>query len=91
MNTKARLHLHSLHSRRLPVPNVITKRITSIAPMKLTLRTKRKAFLRLTPPLTSVMQIRNPAAVALGSIKSKKKAEAARKNGKKGGRPKKKK
>jgi hypothetical protein len=37
------------------------------------------------------MQIRNPAAVALGSIKSKKKAEAARKNGKKGGRPKKKK
>jgi len=32
---------------------------------------------------------KNPAAVALGSIKTKKKAEAARKNGKKGGRPKK--
>lgn len=32
---------------------------------------------------------KNPAAVALGSIKSKKKAEAARRNGKKGGRPKK--
>jgi hypothetical protein len=33
---------------------------------------------------------KNPAAVALGSIKSKKKAAAARENGKKGGRPKKK-
>lgn len=32
---------------------------------------------------------KNPAAVALGSIKSKKKAAAARINGKKGGRPKK--
>jgi hypothetical protein len=32
---------------------------------------------------------KNPNAVALGSIKTKKKAEAARKNGKKGGRPKK--
>jgi hypothetical protein len=37
------------------------------------------------------METRNPAAVALGSIKSKKKAIAARKNGKKGGRPKKRK
>jgi hypothetical protein len=32
-------------------------------------------------------KIKNPAAVALGSIKSKKKARAARENGKKGGRP----
>jgi hypothetical protein len=32
---------------------------------------------------------KNPAAVALGKIKSKKKATAARKNGEKGGRPKK--
>lgn len=32
---------------------------------------------------------KNPAAVALGSIKSEKKAAAARENGKKGGRPKK--
>lgn len=34
--------------------------------------------------------MKNPAAVALGSIKSKKKAKAACENGKKGGRPKKK-
>jgi hypothetical protein len=34
------------------------------------------------------MKHKNPAAVALGSIKTEKKAEAARKNGKKGGRPK---
>ena len=33
--------------------------------------------------------MKNPAAVALGSVKSKKKTEAARRNGKKGGRPKK--
>jgi hypothetical protein len=32
---------------------------------------------------------KNPAAVALGRIKSKRKAAAARENGKKGGRPKK--
>lgn len=32
---------------------------------------------------------KNPAAVALGSMKSKKKARASRANGKKGGRPKK--
>lgn len=32
---------------------------------------------------------RHPAAVALGSIKSEKKAKASRENGKKGGRPKK--
>jgi hypothetical protein len=32
---------------------------------------------------------KNPAAVALGKIKSDKKAAAARKNGKLGGRPKK--
>lgn len=32
---------------------------------------------------------KNPAAVALGSIKSEKKALAAKENGKKGGRPKK--
>lgn len=30
---------------------------------------------------------KNPAAVALGSMKSEKKAHAARENGKKGGRP----
>jgi len=30
---------------------------------------------------------KNPAAVALGSIRTKKKAKAARENGKKGGRP----
>ncbi len=35
------------------------------------------------------MKIKNPAAVALGKIKSKKKAAASRRNGKKGGRPKK--
>ena len=33
---------------------------------------------------------KNPHAVALGSIKTKKKARASRLNGKKGGRPKKK-
>ena len=33
--------------------------------------------------------MKNPAAVSLGKIKSDKKAEAARENGKKGGRPKK--
>ena len=32
---------------------------------------------------------KNPAAVALGSIKSDKKTKTARENGKKGGRPKK--
>lgn len=32
---------------------------------------------------------KNPAAVALGSIKSEKKANSSRENGKKGGRPKK--
>lgn len=31
---------------------------------------------------------KNPAAVALGKMKSKKKAAAARRNGRKGGRPK---
>jgi hypothetical protein len=31
---------------------------------------------------------KNPAAVALGSIKSDKKAKSSRENGKKGGRPK---
>lgn len=35
------------------------------------------------------MTKKNPAAVALGKIRSKKKAKAARENGKKGGRPKK--
>lgn len=32
--------------------------------------------------------MKNPAAVALGSIKTAKKAKSSRKNGKKGGRPK---
>lgn len=31
--------------------------------------------------------MKNPAAVALGSIKTDKKAQASRENGKKGGRP----
>lgn len=35
------------------------------------------------------MKTTNPAAVALGSIKSKKKAKSSAENGKKGGRPKK--
>ena len=35
--------------------------------------------------------VKNPAAVALGSIKSERKAAAARENGKLGGRPKSKK
>lgn len=35
------------------------------------------------------MTEKNPAAVALGSIKSERKAEAARLNGRKGGRPRK--
>lgn len=35
------------------------------------------------------MSAKNPAAVALGSIKSEKKAKASRENGKKGGRPRK--
>ncbi len=34
------------------------------------------------------MKTKNPAAVALGSIKSKKKSKQARENGKLGGRPK---
>lgn len=33
--------------------------------------------------------MKNPSAVALGSIKSEKKAKSSRENGKKGGRPKK--
>lgn len=33
------------------------------------------------------LDMRNPAAVALGKLKSEKKAQAARENGKKGGRP----
>ncbi len=32
--------------------------------------------------------VKNPSAVALGSIKSEKKAQSSRENGKKGGRPK---
>lgn len=34
------------------------------------------------------MKTKNPAAVALGSIRSKRKAKSSRKNGLKGGRPK---
>jgi hypothetical protein len=36
------------------------------------------------------MKAKNPAAVALGSIKTPKKAKTSAENGKKGGRPKKK-
>lgn len=43
----------------------------------------------IAQPVNNTMD-KNPAAVALGSIKSKKKAKASRENGKKGGRPKKK-
>jgi hypothetical protein len=39
--------------------------------------------------LSTGQHVKDPAAVALGSIKSESKAEAARANGKKGGRPKK--
>jgi hypothetical protein len=35
------------------------------------------------------MRSKNPAAVALGSIRSEKKAKSSKENGKKGGRPKK--
>lgn len=35
------------------------------------------------------MKLKNPAAVVLGKIKSKKKAKSSRENGKLGGRPKK--
>ena len=35
-----------------------------------------------------MMSDKNPSAVALGSIKSEKKAQSSRENGKKGGRPK---
>lgn len=40
-------------------------------------------------PQRDKSQDKNPAAVALGSIKSKKKALTSKENGKKGGRPKK--
>lgn len=43
----------------------------------------------LQDPEHYVCKPKNPAAVALGSIKSEKKAEASRLNGKKGGRPRK--
>ena len=33
-------------------------------------------------------KIKNPSAVALGSMRSEKKAKSSRENGKKGGRPK---
>lgn len=50
------------------------------------------AFIRRTVEIKTMdtIQTKNPAAVTLGSIKSKKKAKASRENGKKGGRPKKK-
>jgi hypothetical protein len=40
-------------------------------------------------PRDYIPEYKNPAAVALGKIKSPKKAAASRKNGKLGGRPKK--
>lgn len=40
--------------------------------------------------MTSIIKIKNPNAVALGSIKTKKKAKSSRINGKAGGRPRKK-
>ena len=36
---------------------------------------------------TIIMKEKNPHAVALGSIKTEKKAKSSRENGKKGGRP----
>jgi hypothetical protein len=36
------------------------------------------------------MKLKNPTAAQMGAAKSKRKVEAARRNGKKGGRPKKK-
>ncbi len=43
----------------------------------------------LFPGEPLIVPEKNPAAVALGSLKSAKKANASRENGKKGGRPKK--
>ena len=47
----------------------------------------KKSVLNSAVTTMDINTTKNPAAVALGSIKSKKKAKASRLNGKKGGRP----
>ena len=66
---------------------------SSIEPMAFRIRTikarLRNGWRKLVAKSSNDMKIKNAAAVALGSIKSEKKVKAARENGKKGGRPRK--